>query len=376
MCRGRRDVLAGAGGVVVGMLGWPWIGAQGAQGAHPPLFVSCGADPAGGYVVAAIAPDGAVRFERPLPARGHGMAVHPSGAQCVVFARRPGAFAAVLDTATGDLRHWIDAAPGRRFYGHGVFSADGRRLFATENDYGAGRGVLGIYDATDGYRRLGEVPSHGVGPHDLRLMPDGRTLAVANGGIRTHPDQPRAKLDIPAMAPNLTYLDADSGRAVETAGLAPARHKLSIRHLDVNRQGTVAVAMQYEGDRRDRVPLVGLHRRGGELRLLHAPAPVERRLRHYTGSVAFDSSGAYLAVSSPRGHVVTLWQAATGRFLHDIEAIDASGVAPTGRDGEFLVTGGDGVVRVVDARSGTATDSTAADPRMRWDNHLGRLVRA
>ena len=300
---GRRDFLAGAAGAVVGVLGWPRIGAQAAR---PPLFVSCGADRSGGYVVAGMDPDGAVRFERPLPARGHGVAVHPSHSQCVVFARRPGAFAAVLDTATGELRHWIDAVPDRRFYGHGVFSADGSRLFATENDYAAGRGVLGVYDAADGYRRVGELPSHGVGSHDLRLMPDGRTLAVANGGIRTHPDQPRAKLDIPAMAPNLTYLDADSGRVVEAVRLTPALHKLSIRHLDVNRNGDVAVAMQYEGDRRDRVPLVGLHRRGGALRLLHAPAPIERRLRHYTGSVAFDSSGAFLAVSSPRGHLVTL----------------------------------------------------------------------
>jgi len=71
-----------------------------------------------------------------------------------------------------------------------AFARDGRTLFATETAIETGDGVLGIYDAAADYRRRGEVPTHGLDPHEVRLMPDGRTLVIANGGILTHPDAP------------------------------------------------------------------------------------------------------------------------------------------------------------------------------------------
>jgi hypothetical protein len=370
----RRGFIAGAGGAALAALAAPAapVGrpARGRRPA-PPLVVGCGADRAGGYLAAGLDGGGARLFERPLPARGHGVAFHPARPHCAVFARRPGTFAWVLDTATGAVVRAVEPAAGRHFYGHGAFSRDGRLMFAAENDYPAGRGVLGVYDVEAGYRRIGEMPSHGVGPHDLALLPDGATLAVANGGIRTHPDQGRAKLNLATMAPNLAYLEAASGRLLELAELPAHLHKLSIRHLAVDRRGRVAIAMQYEGSRRDRVPLVGLHERGGGVRLFSAPGPIERRLRHYTGSIAFDATGRLLAVSGPRGHLITLWDAASGEFMTHVEALDASGLAPTGEPGQFLVSGGDGALRAIDARRGDSRVLAAPDGARRWDNHLG-----
>ena len=88
--------------------------------------------------------------------------------------------------ATGQ-RQLISAATGRHFYGHGCLSADKSVLFTTENDYDAVKGVIGIRDAKD-FQSVGEYSSYGIGPHDIHLMPDGKTLVVANGGIQTHPD--------------------------------------------------------------------------------------------------------------------------------------------------------------------------------------------
>ena len=84
-------------------------------------------------------------------------------------------------------------------------------------------------------------------------------------------------------------------------------HQLSIRHVAANAAGLVAVAMQYEGSKRDQVPLVGLHNGSGENRLLQAPPEILRRMRQYTGVIAFDPAGELLAVraraatSSPSG---------------------------------------------------------------------------
>ena len=364
MAISRRTLLAGFGGSAFAAALGPRPGR-----ASDALFVSCAADREGNYYVAGFDGDGRHHFAQPLPARGHAATVRPGSSDWIVFARRPGAFAMVLDGRTAAVTALIENAPGRRFQGHGAFSADGRTLFASENDFEAGRGVLGLYDAEAGYRRVGEVASHGIGPHDLRLLPDGRRLAVANGGIRTHPDSGRDKLNIDSMDPSLAVLDATSGALLAQVRLPQRLHKLSIRHLDVSRDGLVALAMQYEGDRRHEVPLVGVWS-GREIDLLQAPSKATRRMRHYTGSIAFDDSGKFLAASCPKGHLVTLWDVRRRAFLTVVEARDSSGLAATGRDGEFLISGGDGKLRVVDARTGESRLLSGSDGAVRWDNHL------
>ena len=224
----RRALLGGAAGGLLGFLG---LQAAAIRGHAGPLFVSCRADATGEHHVSGFAQRGDARFSLPLPERGHAMAFHPAQPYMVVFARRPGRFAVVIDDDQGVALYRIDAARGRHFYGHGAFSPDGQILFATENDYESGQGVVGLYDARDGYRRVGEYPSHGTGPHELILMPDGRTLAIANGGIRTHPDHGRAKLNLDSMTPSLVFTDMADGRHLDQADLPDAQHQLSIRHL-------------------------------------------------------------------------------------------------------------------------------------------------
>lgn len=107
------------------------------------------------------------------------------------------------------------------------------------------------------YKRIGEFASGGIGPHDIAWTGDG-TLVVANGGIETHPDSGRTKLNIPTMRPNLSYIR--DRRVIEQTEMPSALRKNSIRHLSVRQDGLVAFAMQWQGDERDGVPLAGLHR--------------------------------------------------------------------------------------------------------------------
>lgn len=363
----RRSALQACGGGLLAALG---LRAGRARGAEGPLFVACRADPAGSYFVSGFDGAGGLRFDLPLPDRGHAMAFAPSTPHCVVFARRPGQFAVVLDYAAGVALHRIDAPAGRHFFGHGVFSPDGRYLFTTENDNATGEGRVGIRDAADGYRVLGEFPSHGVGPHELVLLPDGQTLAVANGGILTSPEFGRDKLNLASMAPSLAYLDLAGGRLRDDYQLTPALHQLSIRHLAVLASGAIAIAMQYEGDKQDQVPLVGIHD-GGAIRLLEAPAAVQRQMRHYGGSVAVDQAGSLIAVSAPRGNLVTFWDGAAGRYLGATELADGCGVAPTDRPGEFMLTSGTGRLLRITPRDGERQPlAVAALDHPRWDNHL------
>lgn len=358
----RRTFLALAGGAA--------LAPQGAWASEEALFL--GARLNGGRFEAAVIDErGRDRLVLPLEARGHSFAVDAPRRRAVAFARSPGRFAIAFDVEGRDAPQAIAAAPGRHFYGHGVFTGDGRLMLATENDFEAGRGVIGVYDATDGFRRLAEFASQGVGPHEAVLLDDGRTLCVANGGILTHPDYGRAKLNLATMAPSLAYIDIASGAVVEQAALAPELHQLSIRHMAVDAAGDVWFGCQYEGAASERPPLVGRHRRGRPAELFAGPRDVLHAMQNYVGSVALDASGTVLATSSPRGGLIAFWDTQSGRHLGHRLLPDGCGIAPAAR-GRVLATSGRGAI----LSAGWNSQDVLAEPGKAgpaWDNHLRRL---
>ncbi len=345
-----------------------------ASGGPSPLYISARMKD-GTHYVTGLASDGRIIFDLPLPARGHSTAIHPARPEVVHFARRPGTFARVIETAGGRVIHDIEARPDRHFYGHGAFSPDGTLLYATENDFERAAGVIGIYAVDEGYRRVGEMPSHGTGPHDLRILADGKTMVVANGGIATRPDLPRMKLNIPTMQPSLVYLDLRDGTLLEEVGLPPDLHQLSIRHLDVSPDGTVALAMQDEGPKGEVRPLVGTHRRGADITLFQEDAEALGAMRQYCGSIAFDGSHRVLAASSPRGGVITLWDAASGRHLQSLSVADGCGVAPATDERTFIATSGaGGVFELSLSGPPLLLDGDAVAAPSHWDNHVVKVL--
>ena len=349
----RRAVLAGLAAAALPAPSWAALGS--------PRWLGAAREADGAFALFGIAGDGGLAFRVPLPGRGHAAAAHPERAEAVAFARRPGAFALVLDCASGAVLHRLEAPAGRHFYGHGAYAEGGRVLLTTENAYATGEGRLGLWDAEAGYRRVGEVSSGGVGPHEVVRLPDG-TLAVANGGIRTHPDTGRQKLDLDAMRPSLAYLRPD-GAMGERVELDPSMRLASIRHLAARADGTVAFAMQWQGEDATPVPLLGLHRRGEAPRLLRAPGPAQARLGGYAGSVAWSEDGARVAITSPRGGVAHVF-GADGSGPEVVHRPDVCGVATA--PGGLLLSDGTGAL----ARWGA--DAVRQHP-VAWDNHLVAL---
>jgi len=324
------------------------------------------------HLISRLGTDLDIRWDLPLPARGHGASVRPRSDEGIVVARRPGTFASVFGVEDGAQRHLIAPTPGRHFYGHGVYSADGKTLFATENDFDNARGVIGVYDAGAGYARTGEFPSGGIGPHQLLPMPDGQTLAVANGGILTHPDTGREKLNLDTMRPSLVFIDMRTGAITERFSLAGARaQKLSIRHMAVLADGRVAVGCQDQAGDGATLPLVYV--RDGQdngLSALPMPENVLGRFNGYCGSVVFDARSRTLAVSSPRGGLVGFWHQPDGRWLGHVEMTDGCGLAPVAGVG-MVMSSGDGTLEALgSAREPRHTERHAF---RRWDNHMTAL---
>lgn len=308
-----------------------------------------------------------------MPARGHSFAIDAPRERAVVFGRQPGFFALAFPLSATTPPKTLPLPQDRHFFGHGVYRPDGGLLFATENDFEAGRGVVGVYDASPGgdYRRVGEFDSAGIGPHEIVLLPDGKTLCVANGGILTHPDYGKLELNLDTMRPSLVYLDAASGALLEQVELEPALHRLSIRHLAVAADGSVWFGCQYSGAAQDQPALVGRHRRGHALELFRAPDAIQRGFRGYVGSLAVDASGTVLAASSPVGGQLVYWDTRSGRYLGMTPLADGCGVASQGV-GRFLFNSGQG--RLLSTGPGRPdTQLSGVVPGLAWDNHLRRV---
>jgi hypothetical protein len=85
-----------------------------------------------------------------------------------------------------------------------------------------------------------------------------------------------------------------------------------------------------------------------------------------------DSSGRYLAATSPKGGVAGLWSLADGRWLGGFSLADVCGLAADAASATFWATSGHG--DVVQLRA----DDSGLTPTMQWqaaaafDNHLLR----
>ena len=346
-------------------------GAPAAGAAHAPaaLYAAARRGADGAYSAAVFTEDGREVRAVPLPDRGHDLTVCPRTGRCVVFARRPGSFAVAFSPA-GNAEPMAFATPeDRHFYGHGVFSRDGRLLYATESDFDAGRGVIGVYDATAGFRRIGELPSHGVGPHDLTFLRDELVLVIANGGLLEHPDfgGGRRVLNPDAIETSIVYVDVRNGDLLERHDLA-AGMRLSLRHMDVGRNDTVVIGAQLQGPGRDGADLVFRHRRQQDLAAVPLDESLARRLSGYISSVAVDVSGEVAAVTSARGAAAAMIDVATGRLLRTVSLEDVSGVAPAPAPHRFLLTSGAGGMMSASSEHGASAEP-AATTRWQWDNH-------
>ena len=330
-----------------------------------PAFLSAAVTAEGLFVLCGINASAQVVFKLRLPARGHAAAAHPLQPIAVAFARRPGTFAIIIDCCSGLAIATLTAPEGRHFYGHGAFSLDGSLLYTTENDFESGIGRVGVWDVTDNYTRVTDFSSGGIGPHDIKRLPKTDILVVANGGIDTHPESGRTKLNLHNMAPNISYIS--DGSIIETVTLGPEMHKNSIRHLAVAGDGQIAFGMQWQGERSPPV-LVGTHRRSEAVILMKTPSEYLRQMKGYVGSVAFSGKGDAVTVTSPRGGIVQHYCLANSTLTKSANLPDASGVAMTAKG--VMISSGTGAILNV-AHGKTVRHQIT---NLFWDNHLVEIT--
>lgn len=337
----RRGVLAIAAAL-------PFASA--ARAGTPIAFLAAGRVLASGDDFAfGLSASGDIVWRTILPARGHGFAHHAGRA--IVFGRRPGAFALILDVHDGAARHWLRPAAGHVFAGHGAFIDGGAKIAIIEYAQNDGAGAISLRDAALPDREIARWATRGIDPHEL-LFVDG-ALVVANGGI---PEGFKAGRDDPDLCwPSLARFDAMDGRLIDFAEPTAELRRVSLRHLAVA-HGEVMIAGQDQGDAADAMPLLIEASAKG---LVHHDATAA--LQGYAGSIAAGSGG--ICMTSPRANRALI--------LHEespVETIalrDVCGAAPDA-DGFFLSGGGGDL-----AWSG---GHARRHPGIAFDNHMLSVV--
>jgi len=321
------------------------------------------------HFVAAFDLNGQIINQIKLPARGHdAIAIASKPGHALIFARRPGTFILEVDFVNGTIIKEINADNNTHFYGHGIIAADHNILLTSENDFATGNGLIVVRDAQN-YQVLEQYASGGIGPHQLGLMPDGNNIVIANGGIQTHPEQPRKKLNIATMAPNLAYLDLSTGKVTDSYTLD--NNQLSIRHLAVSKKGKVIAGLQYQGTKTDLVPLAISHHGEDALQYLSADENTWRRMNQYTASVCIDDNLDIAAISCPRADLISYWSLSKGEYLSSERFADGAGL--THIDKLYATSGKGHVIASKVTTRPTDKKLSLSFSQLKWDNHLTHI---
>lgn len=344
------------------------------------------------FGVVGIDADRQIVWQTTMPERVHDIVVQPvtdaqttvhysdQSRDVIVMGRRPSENFWVLDTATGQVKAAIIASVNRHFYGHACYSLDGKWLYVTENDTISLDGKIGIYDACDNYKKIAEFDSHGVGPHELIMHPDGKTLVIANGGIRTERAS-REELNLDTMHPSLVYLDRYNGSLLEK--VEPEHNQMSVRHLAMHDNGTVMIGIQFQGEKHINVPLVLTHKRGDiHFSALTMPNNQWQRFHQYIASVAVNSERNQLCVTTPIGGCAAIFDLTTRTLIDAVSLPDCAGAAVkadkinSNRENVgFIVSDGQGQLTTlcVNEVSMTALEASVDTERVRVDSQPHRM---
>lgn len=285
-----------------------------------------------------------------LPAYAHDVKIAPDksiGILCGFEEREQVAF----DPQTLDLVAKAPAAgEGWRGGGHAVFLDRGKtvamserapRRAVTDGRLEAQYGRITIRDA-DTLAVRESYSSHGIDPHDIRLIDDGRYLVAANYGSLPRPG--KVDLPVPRDVPQacVTIIDMANGRLVDR--IVTARNsQLETRHLAAGRLDRIFAIQARLGSDADGVAEIAGQSRiaAGEdittdggiaylaaatLKLASGEAPQvmgnagQRAAMRHGLSIAYDDRFDQAIATFPSSHHVMVFDGASGRVVHDLDS--------------------------------------------------------
>ncbi len=325
------------------------------------LLLSSVSDNAGRHYVAALDQLGNIYYQLAIPERAHDSLYNSRKKQAIYFGRSPSKAIYVVDIVNKRISTIVKAKKNRHFYGHGVIDKANRYLYVVENDTTVNQGRIGVYDAEDGYKKIDEINSYGIGPHQIALLSDEKTLVVANGGILKDSNNTITNKD--SFSSELTYINTQNASLIASYPSQYAGN--SLRHLTVGKQDQVFVGAQSHSQYIN--PLVFSHKDENNLVPFIAEDYTWQGHNNYTASLV--ECGDKLIVSSPRGNALSFWNTKDRSFITKKDYLDVAGLAIGSgtNSSELLVSTGQGMIININNMQVSQRYRTKG---IAWDNHL------
>ncbi len=261
----------------------------------------------------------------------HGVIFDPVDPSRALVFEKIGPGACEINLHTGAVNRLISPVHGQLFYGHGVFSTDGKVFYTTETRIADQVGVMVIRDSRT-TEVIGEFPTYGENPHECHLVDQGQTLLVTNGGGAIGTEK-RA---------NISSIDIASRKLIRK-WVVP-NDEWNAGHVapygDRTESGLVVVSAPRRGLSDQRLGGISVLGDDGKLKAVGGPEEILKKLQGEALSVCIHHERGIFGVTHPLGNLLTFWSLADHRFKAALPMERPRGLTLNRKRSAFLVSFG------------------------------------
>ncbi|MCJ8313772.1 MAG: DUF1513 domain-containing protein [Pseudomonadales bacterium] len=267
------------------------------------------------WVLSAINSTGHTLYQKKLPKRAHHISKNKNNSHGLVIARRPGNYARLFDSKTGQTIKEINAPNNHFFFGHSCFSKNNIIISCGDQ---TSLGKLAIYDLALNFEYFIELNNYG--PHQIELI-NNNQIAVAVGGLQTIE---RKILNMEDFKSELIIVDVSINTIINRYKLANS--KLSIRHLHTHNSKVIVAAQLPDRDTLFENLNTALIYELKDNQLKAIIHPNWNTFKQYIASISFDDT--HLIATSPKGHTLGIWSISDNAILFDTQLsfVDVAGI--------------------------------------------------
>ena len=303
------------------------------------------------WFLAAIDSEGSMLYKKQLPSRAHHISVNQSNTQSLIIARRPGYFARLFDSVSGQTIKEITPPKDHYFFGHSCINKT--NIFISCGDINSS-GKLAIYDLNLNFEYFIEL--NNFGPHQIELIDD-QNIAIAIGGLKTID---REILNLENFQSELVIVNLKQKKITQRYSLE--NKKLSLRHLHTfNKKIIIAAQIPDRESLFDDLNTPLLYELKTD-KLQAIAHPNWNEFNQYIASVSFDDN--QLIATSPMGHCLSIWskQNEQFQFTEQLDYVDIASITQL-NDHAYWSTGA-GISAHKENKS-----ITISKQDIHWDNH-------
>jgi hypothetical protein len=262
---------------------------------------------------------------------GHTVTQDPKNPYRLVTFEKWGRRGALVDLRDPTPLATVRTPEKQIFFGHAGYVSDGSTLVTTEDNYEHTSGYIGLRDPSN-LKLIEKMSSYGAGPHECRVLDDGKTLLVVNVGQK--------KAD-PAIPSNLCWIEAASGKLLHKITFSNIQPIPQYAHINISSDGWIcAHGFRYSKDN----PEVF----GGcatmispEGRVLDLDLPLIAGVaRDEALSSAFIEDKDLVATTLPNCNLAIIWDYKTQKRVALVNTWTPKGILTDLKDPAFIVSSG------------------------------------